>query len=202
MIATDVCEAQLQFAMHHPRVRYVHTPLSMSDDEIVALMGGENCVDLITVATAVHWFDLPKFYDLAKRVLRKPGGIIAVWGYNETAVSPEFDIAIQRLREACRPFRHAKAGLALDGYRTLPFPFESVGLGCEGQPLPLDIQKELSFEGYSKMLKSSSAYAMAKEQGLYLISEETMTELESAWGGPPHLIRTVTYKGFHARRNS
>lgn len=37
-----------------------------------------NSVDLITVATAAHWFDMPRFYAAASKVL-KPSGSIAVW---------------------------------------------------------------------------------------------------------------------------
>ncbi|XP_056159123.1 uncharacterized protein LOC130134998 [Syzygium oleosum] len=195
VIATDVSEAQLSFAMPHPRVRYVHTPQSMSEDEIVALMGAENRVDLITVATAVHWFDLPKFYKLAKRLLRKPGGILAVWAYNDIVVNPEFNTASKRLWEATMQFWHSDAKHVIDGYRNLPFPFESVGLGHEGEPMQLEIRKELLFEGYLKFLKSSSPINLAKEQGVDLLSEEVVKELERAWGGP-NLVRTVTYKAF------
>ncbi|XP_030543692.1 putative methyltransferase DDB_G0268948 [Rhodamnia argentea] len=195
VIATDVSEAQLSFAMPHPRVRYVHTPQSMTEDEMVALMGGENRVDLITVATAVHWFDLPKFYKLAKRLLRKPGGILAVWAYNDMVVNPEFNTVSRRLWEASMQFWHADAKYVIDGYRNLPFPFESVGLGHEGKPTQLEIRKELLFEGYLKFLKSSSPFNLAKEQGVDLLSEEVIEELESSWGGA-NLVRTVTYKAF------
>ncbi|KAF8011791.1 hypothetical protein BT93_I0051 [Corymbia citriodora subsp. variegata] len=167
----------------------------MSEDEMVALMGGENCVDLITVATAVHWFDHPKFYKLAKRLLRKPGGIIAVWGYNDVVVNPEFDTVSKRIWEASIQFSHSNSKQIIDGYRNLPFPFESVGLGHEGKPMQLEIPKELLFEGYLKLLKSSSPINLAKEQGVDLLSEEVIKELESSWGGP-NLVRTVTYKAF------
>ncbi|KAI3435467.1 uncharacterized protein J3R85_006076 [Psidium guajava] len=195
VIATDISEAQLSFAMPHPRVRYMHTPQSMTEDEMVALIGGENRVDLITVATAVHWFDLPKFYKLAKRLLRKPGGILAVWAYNDLVVSPEIYTISKRLREKSLQFWHADAKYVIEGYRNLPFPFESVGLGHEGKPMQLEIPKELLFEGYLKFLKSSSAFAFAKEQGVDLLSEEVIEELESSWGGPT-MVKTVTYKAF------
>ncbi|RMZ90728.1 hypothetical protein DV736_g2057, partial [Chaetothyriales sp. CBS 134916] len=38
----------------------------------------EGTVDLITAATSAHWFDLPKFYAAASRMLRS-GGSIAFW---------------------------------------------------------------------------------------------------------------------------
>ncbi|KAK9930246.1 hypothetical protein M0R45_027289 [Rubus argutus] len=92
VVASDISESQLKHAIQHPRVRYIHTPMSISDDEMVNLIGGghENTVDLVTVATAVHWFDLPKFYSLVGRLLRKPGGIIAVWGYYKLLSFNEF----------------------------------------------------------------------------------------------------------------
>ncbi|KAL3591495.1 hypothetical protein D5086_010135 [Populus alba] len=131
VIATDISEEQLKHAIRHPQVQYFHSPSSMSDDELVNLIGGENSVDLVVVATAVHWFDLEKFYPVVKRVLKKPGGV-----------------------------------------------------GCEGQPLELDMPMEMSFERLLKLLSSASAVNAAKEQGMNLLSEEVVRELESAWGGP------------------
>ena len=40
----------------------------------------DSSVDLITVAQALHWFDLDAFYTEARRVLR-PGGTLAAWTY-------------------------------------------------------------------------------------------------------------------------
>ncbi|THU72102.1 hypothetical protein C4D60_Mb04t08570 [Musa balbisiana] len=82
VMATDVSEAQLKQGTPDPKFRYIHTPLSTSDDELVSM-------DLVTVAQAVHWFNLPRFYSLVKRVLRNPGGAIAVWGYNYRMSSSE-----------------------------------------------------------------------------------------------------------------
>ncbi|KAB1210525.1 hypothetical protein CJ030_MR6G010821 [Morella rubra] len=195
VIATDVSEAQIEHAKQHPRVKYVHTPLSLSDDELLTLIGGENSVDLVTVAEAVHWFDLPKFYALVTRLLRKPGGIIAVWGYNDLVVSPEVDHLMEGIRDRALPFWDPKIEHLQDGYRTLPFPFESVGLGSEGKPLQLDIEKKLSLEGLVRMTRSSSAVAAAKDQGVDLLSEGVVKNLENAWGGP-NAVRTVTYKAF------
>ncbi|XP_062000336.1 uncharacterized protein LOC133717645 [Rosa rugosa] len=198
VVGSDISEAQLNHAIQHPRVRYIHTPTSISDDEMVDLIGGghENSVDLVTVATAVHWFDLPHFYSLVKRLLRKPGGIIAVWCYNSMdymVVGPDFDLAMKRLHENCLPFWDPRAKYAFEGYRTLPFPFESVGLGREGEPITLEIPRELSFQGVERMLRSYSAVPTAKDQGVDLLSEDVIKELQRAWGGHD-LIRSVTIK--------
>lgn len=194
VIASDVSEAQLKCATQHPGVHYIHTPLSMSDDEIVALIGGEGSVDLVTVAQAVHWFDLNSFYSTATRLLRK-GGIVAVWGYNDIAVSPEFDPLMKRFHDSTLPYWHPNIKHIFDGYRTLPFPFENVGLGSEGNPLLLDLPKQLSFEGFIGMLKSWSAVITAKEKGVDLLSDDVVEEFEFAWGGH-ELVRSVVYKAF------
>ncbi|KAF5745109.1 methyltransferase [Tripterygium wilfordii] len=195
VVATDVSEAQLKLAMPHSRVQYIHTPLTLSDEELISLIGGENSVDLITVAQAIHWFDLPKFYSLVTRLLRKPGGIFAVWCYNDVVVSPEFDRPFKQFHDTTLPYWNGKIRYLFDGYRELPFQFESVGLGCEGKPLELEIPKELKFEGLLKNFMSWSAVITAKDQGVDLLSESVVQELESAWGGR-ELVRSVALKAF------
>ncbi|KAJ4715381.1 S-adenosyl-L-methionine-dependent methyltransferase superfamily protein [Melia azedarach] len=180
VIATDVSEEQLKRAISHPRIRYLHTPSSLSDDELVSLIGGENAVDLITIAQAVHWFDLPKFYSIVTRVLRKPGGLLAVWCYKDFIISPTFDPLMQKFFDATPPYWKPEVQYVLNHYRDLPFPFESVGLGSEGKPLELKMPKELSLEGFLRMLRSWSAVNIAKEQGVDLLSEKVVKEFEHA----------------------
>ncbi|KAI1390447.1 S-adenosyl-L-methionine-dependent methyltransferase [Hypoxylon trugodes] len=44
-------------------------------------------VDLLTAATAAHWFDMARFWTSAARVL-KPGGTVALWARTGMAVDP------------------------------------------------------------------------------------------------------------------
>ncbi|ONI12385.1 hypothetical protein PRUPE_4G160700 [Prunus persica] len=196
VIGTDVSESQLQHAIPHPRVRYAHTALNITDEEVIALLGGEDSVDLVTVATAVHWFDLPKFYNLVSRLLKKPGGVLAVWTYSGIEVSPTFDPVMKRFHDTTLPFQDNRAQYAFDGYKTLPFPFQSLtGFGCEGNPLPLAVPAKLSFEGVLKFLKSWSAVTTAKDQGVDLLPEKVVKEFEAAWGDSK-LVKSVSYKAF------
>ncbi|KAL6179314.1 hypothetical protein ACLB2K_050830 [Fragaria x ananassa] len=169
VVATDISEEQLKYAIQHPRIRYMHTPTLLSEDEM--------------------------FYSLAKRLLRKPGGIIAVWAYNRMLVNPEFDPVFDRFRENCIPFTHPNSKYVRAGYKTLPFPFESVGMGREGEPLTLEIPKEVSFQGVERMLRSYSAVIRAKDQGVDMLPEEVIKEFERAWGGSD-LVRTFKYEAF------
>jgi SAM-dependent methyltransferase len=71
--ATDVAAEQIDAAKPHPRVRY-----SVGPAEVSGLP--DRSVDLVTVAQALHWFDVEAFHIEAWRVLR-PGGVIAMWTY-------------------------------------------------------------------------------------------------------------------------
>src|SRR4029434_8104251 len=73
VIATDASREQIASATPHPKVEFRVAPAEHS-----GLAGGS--VSLITVAQALHWFDLDQFYPEAKRVLI-PGGVLTVWAY-------------------------------------------------------------------------------------------------------------------------
>ena len=68
-----------------------------------------------------------------------------------------------------------------EGYRDLPFPFDDIGLGREGEPASLDMEHEMSFEGLIGMLRSWSAVTTAKQRGVDLLGERVVKELEEEW---------------------
>src|SRR5690606_31583471 len=71
VIATEPSAEQVAQAPAHPRVEYRVEPAespSLADAS----------ADLVTVAQAMHWFDLDRFHVGVRRVLR-PGGLVAVW---------------------------------------------------------------------------------------------------------------------------
>jgi len=71
--ASDASPEQLRHAQAHPRVHYHLAPAEAS-----TLPDG--CIDLLTVAQAMHWFDQARFAREVWRVLR-PGGVFAAWSY-------------------------------------------------------------------------------------------------------------------------
>ena len=87
-----------------------------------------------------------------------------------------------------------------EGYRDLPFPFDDIGLGREGEPASLDMEHEMSFEGLIGMLRSWSAVTTAKQRGVDLLGG---ARGEGAGGGVGTgegrrwwLVRKVTFKAF------
>jgi hypothetical protein len=193
VIATDVSTAQLEHAAPHPKVRYLHTPISTSEDELVAMLGGDNSIDLIISATAVHWFDLPFFYSVANRVLKKPHGIIAVWSYGYEI--PLLKNSLQMVFDAVLPYRDPRTAITMENYKNLPFPFENFGYGSEGSPMELEMEFEKTFDEFIELLRTGSPIVKAKEQGVDLISDEILEEMKREWGDSTG-SRKLVYTGY------
>ncbi len=115
--ATDASAAQLAHAVAASGVTYREARADASG------LPDASC-DVVTVAQAAHWFDLPTFYVEARRVL-KPGGVIAVWSYalfhsNHAGID---DVVRQFQRERLAPYWPPGREFVDDEYRSLPFPF-------------------------------------------------------------------------------
>lgn len=116
VFATDISEKQLQQATLKENITY-----SVSRAEETNFP--DNSFDLITVAQALHWFDLEGFYKEATRVA-KPGAVIAIWGYNLLRLSPEIDKLIDSFyTTTLDPYWDPERKLVEDEYKSIPFPF-------------------------------------------------------------------------------
>lgn len=83
----------------------------------------DNSVDLILVAQALHWFDLPKFFAACERIL-KPGGVLAVLTYNLLSISEEIDPLIHHLYfDVLGDYWDAERKLVENAYADIDFPF-------------------------------------------------------------------------------
>lgn len=135
--ATDISEKQLANAEKAENIFY-----SVAG-ETSGL--GDQSVDLVTVAQAIHWFDIPKFYSEVKRVAR-PGGILAVWGYALLSVSPPIDTRLNHFyKEVVGPYWDKERRLVDERYQTIPFPFAEL----EAPPFKFSVHWHLNeFQGY------------------------------------------------------
>ena len=83
----------------------------------------EASVDLVTVAQALHWLDIPAFFAEARRVLAADG-VLAVWGYARTHLSPEIDRVMNVFHDkTVGVFWPAERWMVEDGYRSVVLPF-------------------------------------------------------------------------------
>lgn len=119
VVATDASQSQLDSAAEHENVQYRIAKAEQTELET-------SSVDLVTVAQALHWFNLGEFYREAKRVL-KDGGVIAVWSYNLLDITPEINQVIGVFySQVVGPYWPPERRLVEDGYRSIAFPFEDL----------------------------------------------------------------------------
>ena len=169
VVATDASLDQLARASRHERIEY---RAELAEDS--RLEAGS--VDLVTVATAVHWFELEKFYGAVRRVAA-PEGVLAVWTYHMAECDPAVDRAVSRyyweVLAGYWPsgFRHVEAR-----YETLPFPFESIPAPAFEMRTEWDLEQFLGFLG-----SWSATQASLRDHGVNPL-DAIRAELARAWG--------------------
>jgi ubiquinone/menaquinone biosynthesis C-methylase UbiE len=119
VLATDASEKQIESAMPKEHIDY---KVSTAEDSGLPT----SSVDLITVATAAHWFNLDSFYAEAERVA-KPNGILALWTYSEASISKEMDELMEwYMYDFLLSYWPDGRSYVRNKYKTLPFPFEQI----------------------------------------------------------------------------
>jgi SAM-dependent methyltransferase len=152
VLATDASASQLSAAKAHPRVSY---RVAAEDDSGAT----DGSIDLVTVAQALHWFDLPGFYGEVRRVL-KPGGVIAVWCYGPVEVDAQIDAVMRWFEdERLRGFRAPELDHVHTGYRHIEFPFDEIAAG------PFTMAMAATRAQFLGFVNSWSAVAAARENG-------------------------------------
>ena len=180
VLATDMSEQQLSHAPAHPRIEYRVAPAESSGLP-------DRSTDLVTVAQALHWFALERFYDEVRRVL-KPGGLIAAWTYGLITVDgDEANTQLQHFyHHIIGPYWPAERCHVETGYRELPFHFQRI------QTPELAMQTDWTLEqlaGYLRSWSASARYAQANGKDAVA---ELVTQLRAGWGDPS-TARTVRW---------
>jgi SAM-dependent methyltransferase len=171
VIATDASAKQIEQANGPDNIQFT---VAGADSAPI----DDGSADLVTVAQALHWFDIPRFYAEVSRVGR-PGGILAVWCYQLQAITPEIDALVHHLySDTVGADWPPERRLVEEGYRTIAFPFEEL------TSPPFQMQHSWNLErlrGYLSSWSSTQRYrARTGQDPLELIE----AELETAWGDP------------------
>lgn len=179
VVATDVSGEQLRHATPHPRIEYRVALADRSGLEA-------DSADLVTVAAAVHWFDLPAFLTEVERVIR-PGGVLAAWTYHLGDVEPPFDKLFGRLYwEILKPYFAPATQLVDEKYATLQLP---------GEPIAAPnfcVSAEWSCAQALDFIASWSGTQAYKEARGEDPVELVLPELEALWG-VRETVRTVRW---------
>jgi len=117
--ATDHSANQIANAVQKDNIIY-----SVSPAERTSFAGKQ--FDLITVGQALHWFDIPAFFNEVRRV-SKPGGVVALWGYSLVSINNTIDPVIRHFyTEVIGPYWDKERKLVDDQYKTVEFPFDKI----------------------------------------------------------------------------
>ncbi|MFQ5548869.1 MAG: class I SAM-dependent methyltransferase [Woeseia sp.] len=170
VIATDASEAQIRAARSDPKIdfRVAKAEQSGLDDD---------STDLITVAQALHWFDINRFFDEVQRVL-VPGGVLAVWSYQTCLVNADCDAIIHEIYvdivgEYWPPEREIVDG----GYQSIELPMPSIAV----PPIAMKVDWTADdMLGYLRTWSASQRYTKDKGADPVSIIE---SRLNHAWGG-------------------
>jgi len=179
VVASDASQKQIDQARPCANVQYLVAPAD-------AAPLANSSVDLVTVAQALHWFPLPRFYAEVARVAR-PDGVVAVWCYQLHVITPEIDAIIHHLySDIVGADWPQERRLVEEGYATLDFPFAVI------TPPPFHMTHSWDLGhllGYLGSWSASQRYRIRTGQDpLELIKED----LAAAWGDPQE-NRNVTW---------
>ena len=169
--ATDASANQIANAAPHPAVEY-----HIESAEASALPDAS--VDLITVAQALHWFDLKRFYAEARRALA-PGGVLAAWCYGGCRVNRAVDRVVDRYyHDIVGPYWPPERAILEAGYRTLAFPFSALAAPAFEMHVHWDLAQ---FLGYLGTWSATQRFHLERGRDP---RQEIGEELERAWGSP------------------
>lgn len=171
VVATDPSREQLERAAPHARIEY---RCALAHERVLEA----SSADLVTAATAAHWFDSNAFHAEVERVL-KPGGVLAVWNYAPASVSEPVDLVLAELGSRVAPFWPPERKFVDSGYRTLPFPYADLAAPSFHCRMSWTARQFLDYAATWTAVQRARS-----ELGLDVLAEFA-PRLERAWGPEP-----------------
>lgn len=176
VIATDASAQQVANAEQHPRVEHRVEPAESSSL-------ADSSVDLIAVAQAAHWFNLPEFYREVRRVA-KPGAVIALLAYGIAVIDPALDTVIDEFYRAdLDGFWPPERSHIETGYRDLEFPFPRI------ESPPFDMKTTWTADQMFGYISTWSAVRAMEAKNGSGGTERFASALRSAWGPEAREVR-------------
>ena len=167
--ATDISETQLQNAVQKTNINY---QVAIAEKTPFP----DNSFDLITIATAYHWFNWIEFFDEANRVGKKDG-VVAAWAYHVFYSDDKqiTDIINRFYYTIVNTYWDPERRYVDDRYTTVEFDFEP--LPTKDFELALHWKKE-EFFGY--LFTWSAVQHYTKKNGSSPLALIT-ADVEAAW---------------------
>jgi ubiquinone/menaquinone biosynthesis C-methylase UbiE len=186
--ATDASAPQIAAARPHPAVHYAVEP-------------AEHCslpdasADLVLIAQALHWLDIPAFHAEVGRVL-KPEGLYVAVCYGLLTVSPEVDRRLQAFEHGIvGSYWPPERALIDAAYAGIAFPGHAV------ESPPMDMAVDWTLDALLDYLGSWSAVQRYRRA----LGQDPLADLapvlRPCWGEGPRRVRwpltVVARRGAH-----
>ena len=139
-------------------------------------------VDLVTVAQALHWFDIDAFFAEAARVL-KPGGIVAFWCYQHCSVNAAIDAVFSRIFAAVEEFWPPERVIVEDEYLHIEMPF--IGLPSPAFSISADWTARNVLD-YMRTWSATQRYIAARGE---CPIDRFEAPLAAVWGDEKRVVR-------------
>ncbi|AQG79864.1 class I SAM-dependent methyltransferase [Spirosoma montaniterrae] len=174
--ATDISDTQLDRAVQRPNIRYQVSPAEKTPFD-------DHLFDLITVAQALHWFNLPAFHEEVRRVA-KPGAVLAEWGYGLVKIGDDLDpLLLDFYRNRIGPYWDPQRKYIDDAYTTLPFPF------ADAQRQTFTAYRNWTVERFLNYLRTWSAVRQYMHENGHDPVTALGETLEPLWGNAEREVR-------------
>ena len=173
--ATDASAGQIRAAVPHPRIDYRVAPAEAAGLE-------DESVDLVTVSQALHWFDMERFFEEARRVLA-PRGVLAAWSYDLCRVEPGCDAAIMEVYTALDDFWPPERKIVEQRYAGIEMPMPEI------EAPAFEMVQRWTVAGMLGYLRTWSAYRRCLEETGVDQVARVESRLRDAWGGGRREVR-------------
>ncbi|XP_048866378.1 putative methyltransferase DDB_G0268948 [Brienomyrus brachyistius] len=184
VVGIDVSESQIEEARAVPGFSNVIYRVGTAED----LPFPDNSVDLLTAASAAHWFNQEGFLKEACRTL-KPKGCIALFGYTDQDLELHYGSCGDRLIciyeqtiKSLSPYVSKRVALAnsklLDLFDAIPFP-DKKRIDC------IPVEEDISVSNVLGFLETFSyyqAYKKAEPEAASALLRDTQAKLLEAMG--------------------
>lgn len=169
VIATDISAEQIAQAKAHPRIEYMVAPAERSGLP-------DKSFDVVTIAQALHWLDIPRFYDEVRRVA-KPGGLLVATVYSDPVLDdPNADRILQFYNKVTvGPYWPPERRLVDESYASIPFPFDEL------QSPQLTLERSWSLPELAGYLRSWSATVRYTKQNAVDPVIQFEAEMQPFW---------------------
>ncbi len=179
----DISKAQLNEAKDAKRANITYFPGRAEEAGRVAKIEPRT-VDLITVATAFHWLDIPSFCAEAGRLL-KLQGVLAHWTYTSSVLTvddPDLRAVVDRFVNKVAPFWPQEHDGSTHASGDLPPPYKRQFEEIKAPEFPLTVTRTLEqFLGYVGTWSAIPHYIEANGENPV---DQLRNEIAPLWGVP------------------